>query len=181
MERQDGNPAGWKIMIPSSPHHKVSNRHRGAAHARGFTLVEVVIVVAIAAILLGIGVPSMRNVIITTRIKNASFDAYASILAARSEAITRNTTVTMTPAGGNWAAGWTTTDGGGNTLKTQNAFSNITITSAAATLAFNNTGRLTPAADVQFSLTAPNARPEDGRCITMNLSGRPVVATGVCP
>ena len=154
-------------------------RNCRTAHARGFTLVEILVVITIAAILLGLGVPSMRNIILATRIKNASFDAYASILAARSDAITRNTTVTMTPTGGNWAAGWTTTDGGGNTLKTQDAFSNITLT-GPATLAFNSTGRLT-AAVAPFSLTATNALPDDGRCITMDLSGRPAVAKGVCP
>ena len=158
-------------------------RNRRAAHARGFTLVEILVVVTIAAILLGLGVPSMRSIIITTRVKNASFDVYASILAARSDAITRNTTVTITPAGGNWAAGWTTTDAGGNTLKTQNPFPGITIT-GPATLAYNNAGRLN-AAVAPFNLTASGAVGSDGRCITIDLSGRPVVTTpavpGVCP
>ena len=157
------------------------NRCRGAKHARGFTLVEVLVVITIAAILLGLGVPSMKSIIISTRVKNASFDVYSSILAARSDAITRNTTVTITPTGGNWAAGWTTTDSGG-TLKTQDPFPSIAIT-GPATLAFNNAGRLTAAA-TPFNLTASGAAVRDERCITIDLSGRPVVTiptvAGVC-
>jgi len=166
-------------MTASSLHHQDNSRYRGATHARGFTLIEVMVVITIAAILLGIGVPSMRNVIISTRVKNASFDVYASILAARSDAITRNTTVTITPAGGNWAAGWTTTDTGGNTLKTQDPFPGITIT-GPATLAYNNAGRLN-AAVAPFNLTAAGAIGSDGRCITIDLSGRPVVTTPAVP
>ena len=166
------------MVATLTAHMRNQHARNRRSHARGFTMVEILVVLTIAAILLGLGVPSMRSIIITTRIKNASFDAYAGILAARSEAITRNATVTMTPVGGNWAAGWTTTEGT-NTLKTQDAFPNVTIT-GPATLAFNGTGRLT-AAVAPFSLTATNARPDDGRCITMDLSGRPVVATGVCP
>ena len=183
MERRDGEPARQKTMTPFMHDHDNRSRGGGAAHQTGFTLIEVLVVITIAVILLGVGVPSMRNIIITTRVKNASFDVYASILAARSDAITRNTTVTITPAGGNWAAGWTTTDTGGNTLKTQNPFPGITIT-GPATVAYNNAGRLN-AAVAPFNLTAPGAIGSDGRCITIDLSGRPVVTTpavpGVCP
>ena len=178
-------PPGGKTMTvsPVLYQHDNHGRCRGAMRAGGFTLVELMIVIVIAAVLLGLGIPSMRNVIITTRVKNASFDVYASILAARSDAITRNTTVTITPAGGNWAAGWTTTDTGGNTLKTQDPFPGITIT-GPGTVAYNNAGRLN-AAVAPFNLTAEGAIGSDGRCITIDLSGRPVVTTpavpGVCP
>jgi type IV fimbrial biogenesis protein FimT len=153
-----------------------SDSRTGRAH--GFTLIELLVVMAIVVILLGLGVPGMQNIIIKTRVKSASFDVYSSILAARSDAITRNTTVTITPAGGNWGAGWTITDAGGDTLKTQDALPGITI-SGPATLVYSSTGRLTPAS-AQISLTAPDAAASDGRCINVDLSGRPVVATGVC-
>jgi len=127
-------------------------------------------------------VPGMSQLIIKTRVKNASFDVYSSILAARSDAISRNKTITLTPSGGNWAAGWTITDSDGNTVKTQDPLSGITV-AGPATLVYNSAGRLTDGtllANRRISLTAPDASASDGRCITIDLSGRPVVATGVC-
>lgn len=152
------------------------------AATQGFTLIELMIVVALLVVLLGLGVPGMTAIIVKTRVKNASFDVYTSILSARSDAIARNKTVTITPSGGNWAAGWTITDSDGNTVKTQDPFSGITIT-GPATLVYTNTGHLPaaiPATDRKISLTAPDAAANDGRCINIDLSGRPVVSTGVC-
>ena len=156
----------------------------------GFTLVELLVVIVIMGILLAIAIPNFSQLLTTMRIKNASFDVYASIAAARNEAITRNTTITITPTSGttSWAAGWVATTAGGLTVKTQNAFPNITIT-GPATLVYNSTGRLATAATcpsgtpttVCISLTAPTAVVQDGRCVTMDLSGRPVTTKGVCP
>ena len=73
---------------------------------RGFTLVELLVVMAIAVVLLGVAAPSLRDIILAQRVKNASFDVFASITSARSEAITRNVPVTIAPAGGNWSNGW---------------------------------------------------------------------------
>lgn len=157
-------------------------RLRPAMATHGFTLIELMVVVVILVVLLGLGVPGFSALIVKTRVKNASFDVYSSILAARSDAISRNKTVTITPSGGNWTAGWTITDSDGNTVKAQDPLSGITIT-GPATLVYNNTGRLpdgTLLANRRISLTAPDAAAGDGRCITIDLSGRPVVATGVC-
>ena len=60
---------------------------------RGFTLIELMVVVAIVVILIAIAGPDFRNMIAATRVKNASFDVFSSLTHARSEAVTRNTTV----------------------------------------------------------------------------------------
>lgn len=159
---------------------------RRATAARGFTLVEMLTVVAVGAVLLTFGVTGMRDLVLNQRIKTASFDVYSSLTYARSEAITRNTTVTITPSAGNWAGGWSITDASGNTLRTQNALSNITVTCSTCTagiVAYNGMGRLnldSSAAAPQFEITAPGVTGSNMRCIRIDLSGRPVSKSQAC-
>jgi len=145
---------------------------------RGFTVIEAIMVVTILAILVGIAAPSFRDIIISQRVKNASFDVFSSLTFARSEAITRNATVTVTPTGGSWTNGWTITDSGGTVIRTQNAVGNITITGPGS-VSYNGMGRLN-AAVTSFSLTGSGAGESNSRCISIDLSGRPLVKKGIC-
>ena len=72
----------------------------------GFSLIELIVAVSIAAVLLSIGVPSFGNLIATNRVKAASSNLHLSLLKARSEAVKRNTSVTMEPIGADWEGGW---------------------------------------------------------------------------
>lgn len=160
---------------------------------RGFTLIELMVVVAIVAILLGLGVPGFRELITATRVKNASFDVFSSLTHARSEAVTRNTTVRIC-MGTNWASGWTVTFApdcdpsnitSTNTIKTQGAYQGITITNPipVTSICFNGMGRLNtvpPCAAASFSIEAPGALDQNKRCVTLDPSGRPVTKTGTC-
>ena len=163
---------------------------------RGFTIIELMIVVAILVILISIAGPDFRNIIVATRVKNASFDVFSSLTQARSEAITRNTTVTITPAGGIWANGWTIscadatvckdpiTNAPPLVIRRHDAYDGVTMTNAATTITFNGMGRSSAA--VSFSIAASGASDRNKRCVTLDPSGRPltkpVVLTGfTCP
>ncbi|MEZ5564473.1 MAG: GspH/FimT family pseudopilin [Gammaproteobacteria bacterium] len=83
---------------------------------RGFSLIELMVVLAVAAIALGLGVPAFTSVFANNRMSAATNDLVSSLHAARAEAITRQVTVTLCPtpdgatacvAGGNLAQGWT--------------------------------------------------------------------------
>ena len=83
---------------------------------RGFGLIEILFVLAIAAIALGIGVPAFTTMFANSRMTGATNDLVSSLHAARSEAIKRQVTVTLCPTeegvgpcltDGNLASGWT--------------------------------------------------------------------------
>src|SRR5947209_2461821 len=81
---------------------------------RGFTLVELLVVLAIAAILVGYGAPAFSGLLRSTRLTTATNDLFAGMLMARSEAVKRRSRVALckssdgqscTAAGG-WEQGW---------------------------------------------------------------------------
>ena len=154
---------------------------RAPHRMQGFTLVELMIVVLVLAIMLGLAAPAFRDIVFAQRVKSASFDVFSSLVMARSEAITRNTTVTVAAVSGNtnWAGGWTVTEAGGTVVRRQDAYPNVTMTGSSATVTYNALGRLTGAAG-SISLTAAGVSAENSRCITIDTSGRPLSKTGPC-
>ncbi|MEW5833987.1 MAG: GspH/FimT family pseudopilin [Pseudomonadota bacterium] len=65
-------------------------RGRGASFARGFTLVELMITLAVAAVLLVIAVPSFRSIMLSSRLDTTANDLIAALNTARMEAIKAN-------------------------------------------------------------------------------------------
>ncbi len=73
---------------------------------RGFTLLELLVALAVLAILLTIAIPSFTTTLDRQRIDSAA-DSLASGLAfTRLEAIKRNRVVTIAPMGEDWNSGW---------------------------------------------------------------------------
>jgi type IV fimbrial biogenesis protein FimT len=160
---------------------------------RGFTLIEVLIVIVIAGVLATLAAPSFREYIFNQKIRNASFDLIASLSYARSEAITRNAAVDVVPVStSNWANGWSvrTLVGGTDTkLREQGAYEGLSITDsdAPAKLTYGRDGRPSlvgvDITDNTFAATIALPTPLSGvtsRCVTVGLSGTAKSAVGDC-
>lgn len=154
-----------------------TNRRRGApASSEGFTVVEMVVVVAIFAILVTVALPGFVSIARGQRVKAASFELFATVTFARSEAVTRNRAVVVSPVGGDWASGWTVLDGA-VVLRQQPAFQGIVI-SGPASVTYMGTGRLQSVVS-SFDVSTGDGTGH-GRCVTIDLSGRPVSKSEAC-
>jgi type IV fimbrial biogenesis protein FimT len=141
--------------------------------ARGFTLVELMIVIAIVAILATIAAPSFRAVIAMSRIKSAATDIHLSLVRARSEAIKRNVNITVAAPSG-WLDGWTTS----GDVETHGAIAGDAISvSGATSITYTPNGRTT-ANPINISLTSTETT--IARCIKVSLSGQPTIKQESC-
>ncbi len=78
-----------------------SHQNRSARRARqhGFTLVELMMTIIVATIVIGIAIPSFSKMINRNRLVTHTNDLVMAMQLARSEAITRNSTMTFCRAG----------------------------------------------------------------------------------
>jgi type IV fimbrial biogenesis protein FimT len=87
-------------------------RTLGYRREDGFTMIELMVTIAVAAILVGIAVPSFQNYIQNTRSRTLASDLSSALSLARAEAVTRAEQVNVCPSddgaacGGTWADGW---------------------------------------------------------------------------
>ncbi|MGE5319220.1 MAG: GspH/FimT family pseudopilin [Hyphomicrobiaceae bacterium] len=84
-------------------------RAAAASWLRGFTLIELMIVVAILAILLGLAAPYMQEFYVRNRLESTTNDLAAALATARNEAMRRGVPITLRSTAGssNWSNGWT--------------------------------------------------------------------------
>lgn len=153
----------------------------------GFTLIELIITIAIAGILATLAAPSFRDFVGTQRLKSASFDLVAALTLTRSEALKRNSSVTMTKASGGWQNGWTITwtdpaTSDVTTIRSQAAYSGLNISDSASvsSVAFRRDGRLSTTATNFTINVSPSSSSITPRCISVSLSGRASSTKGAC-
>jgi len=154
---------------------------RPMRQAGGFTLIELMIAVAIAGVLATIAMPQMNYAMQTARVRTATSDTHISLLLARSEAIKRNSNVDLERSGAAWTDGWDVLSGT-TPLATQDPLPGVTVecyttptasSTCGSTLTYTRTGRAGSYIEFRYFNDANEDVPM--RCVKVDLSGRPGV------
>lgn len=167
----------------------MSSRSR---YSKGFTLTELLIVVAIAGILLNFAVPSFTETLKDNRMATQINELHATLSYARSEAIIRNATVTMcrssngASCAGSWHDGWivfvdTNVDGdadaGEQILRVHDGRnSDLTLSFDQTRVSYASSGIATGGLNGTFTL-CDNRGDTRARGLVIGASGRPHLAT----
>lgn len=102
---RENSPLVWNNNLPIQP---FVLRKRPLIGIYGFTLIELMVTLAVAAVLLVVAVPSMRNIIQNSRIITQVNDFISDVQVARTEAIKRAGRIVICPStnGSTCTAGW---------------------------------------------------------------------------
>jgi type IV fimbrial biogenesis protein FimT len=156
----------------------------------GFTLIELMVTVAVFGILISMAIPNFSDLVNAQRVKAVAGDLYATLAFARSEAIKRNDYIGIcakTDDGSgcqnstDWARGWIVfidTDGDGypgavsDILKRQDTIPKVTLTGPAGNISYQRDGRLR-ASVTAFAASSPSGSHIPARSVSLDLSGRP--------
>lgn len=165
---------------------------------RGFTLLELMTAITVLGVLLGLAIPSFRDIIRNNRVTTQTNDLVSALNYARSEALKRSNPVTAcsstngtTCAGvNNWSTGWIvftdinangTLDGADERLQQWPATTGgITLNSTTrAYVRYASTGM--SSGSETFSLLKPGCVGNYARQITVSTTGRIGSAVVACP
>ena len=174
---------------PQSPHRPT-----------GFTLIELMIAVAVAAVLTAVALPSFNGLLRSNRVASTSNNLLTGINLARSEAIKANrgggicasaNGTTCSASTADWNAGWIVwADLNNNStldlvpderVRVEGAQRQVALTASAAAVAFNARGRPAAAMDMGVrSSTCPSGG-EFVRNVNLLASGMVRIARANCP
>ena len=155
-----------------------------APRSRGFTLVEMVVTLAVLVILSVVALPPLQAFAARNRIQALSSDFVSSLVLARTEAARAGLQVLVLPAAGGvtgneFGQGWNlyrdnngdgVQDSGDTLLRTYAAVPSTLKLKGTATLRFSALGYLTPASTATF-LLCPVSGPKNGVEVSVPPSG----------
>ncbi len=147
----------------------------GRLRQRAFTIIELMITVVIVAILASVAAPSMRDMLLTSKVRTAASDLYESVILARSEAIKRVANVEVAPISSDWKNGWTV-QVGSTVLQSRDATTDVLVAAnTTGNIIYRLDGRIS--SDVRSLIFSSSNTSIAARCVVMDASGRPGIKT----
>lgn len=162
---------------------------------RGFTLVELLITIAVATILMTVAVPSFVETVKNNRLTTNANALLGALAIARSEAVKEGQRATVcasddqaTCGGDDWTLGWIVwVDVDGNGVQAASELhqvgdaspSSMTLDATTYTIQFTAQGALVTGTDGSITL-CDDRTGETGRVITLSNTGRANISEAAC-
>lgn len=155
-------------------------RKSALSHAggqRGFSLIELIITLAVLGVVVSIATPNFQSLMANQRVKAAADDLLMSIMYARAEAIKTRSAIEVVRSGDDWSDGWSVRQG--DVVLRKDDKSGLLVSGFAGDrLTFSRSGRLS---DVLTFSVCDEAGKAEGRRIDVSLSGQARVSlNGSC-
>jgi len=164
--------------------------------ARGFTLIELMVTIAVIALLAAVAAPAMVTLMNSNRLSSSAGELAAALQLARAEAIRRSAPVTVCGSadgesctnGAGWAdwivLGTNNMDAQIDVVRSGSISNNLQVRGPAAGVVFGSAGTIT--AQANLTVCIPTDEPaENQRVLTVMLSGAVLTARnnggGACP
>ncbi len=155
---------------------------------RGFTLIELMVTIAVLAIVIAIAAPSFTSVIQSNRTTALHHEILGALQLARSEAVKRRTEVIVCRSedqedcanGADWTVGWIVKDvAGDEVVKVWDSVTGMALTGPIAGAVFRSTGM----ADAVTNFTTTTSSCTSGTKYTIEIarSGNANAAKTGCP
>jgi type IV fimbrial biogenesis protein FimT len=156
---------------------------------KGFTLIELMVTIAVLAIIVTIAIPSFQDIIERNRVVTQANNILSAVQLARSEAVKRGETITLTANAGGFTGGWCVHADGAcdaaNQIRAIEATTGLAFPGSDSSVAFSARGARTPQTSSEVEINVQSSACSTGEVdrrsiIKIELTGRAKVVKGDC-
>ncbi|AQZ34847.1 peptidase [Pseudomonas sp. LPH1] len=155
-------------------------------YSRAFTLIELMVTLAVLAIVISLAAPSFSNMLQENRLSALTNELQGSLQLARSEAVKRRSDVVVCRSnadqddcenGTNWAGGWLMMSSD-DVLKVWDPVQGVVVTGPNTGVSFRSNGMASAATN--WTVTHSNCTGQQRRTLSVNQTGSTTLAKGAC-